>query len=1205
MKMCKKTILGLLFQIISVTAIAQGGSVYVNKEWQDSTGNPTFNPILNPFGHQWSNSILSSSGHILTVGHSDVSAQGENIYLIKHDADGNVIFQVDFNTSGTQNDYGIGICEASNGDILLCGTTDNGGSTNYDIVIIRCSAAGVLINSTTKDKAGMNDIAVGIKEDASGNIIVAANAEAGSGIYDYWVLKYSSSLSFSNDNTYDYAGLQDIAIGLEFTSTGEICIIGASASSTTSCDYALAMFDSGLSYLSDHRNNLPGTALDQATAYVKDASNNTYITGKAWNGTNFDIKTIKVTPTFSIAWSVTTDVNSFDDAASSIVVDQGGNIIVGGYATNSSNFKEIIYMKYSSTGTILWQHTLPSANPAGDAFIQKLAVNASNGNIYFLAAEKGASGLKQALIGKIKPSGERNWLKNINDPIHDILPSDLELGSDGIYAITILNPVTASYQTTKFSELLIDTTAVFDTIQRVRLKNYLLVSFQQNALQPSKINNRDIEHGILSDFITSTALANLIEITDLREIGYYKCHKILPWMVMDDSMSITRSGRLIKIFPHYTTFGLVLPGTSHDSIPLQKISLAPNIINSAQYNRYVFLNATTNDPEYTNGNSSGLTTNTFYPDANINVEPAWDLSTGDPTIKIGVFDTGINFEHLDFGNGTYVGSKIAGGYNYDGNVPLSTVASNDVMGHGTAVADKIGALRNNNYAIAGIAGGNGAGNKGVTLYDMKIFGNGSDCNYNRQTFAGEGSVYNAIVQGAINNTVTGSGFVQNIQNHSWGGLSMYGVVQQAFITAYQNEVMMVVAAGNGGIISNCMAYSYPASYKDHIVTKVGANYESGDRVGFSECGHRLDLIAPGVKNLYSSLSRTGTAVTDYLVWTAGNNMTCSYQIDGTSFAAPHVAGAAALMLSYANNTVMPNGLFPEDIEQLMQLAAKDLTFSPNFPGYDSIAGFGRLDIGKCLSEYYYPGYLVQHYTFNVSASTAYSVGAVFENTCLWQSMFGQPFGIAKARRYKITGTNSHTIPTGYTFIAGWERNAGSNLMGINTNTAGFGGGAINCATTGIKFEEDRYLPDATRILPVSITSTSASFEGYIYELFDPATNASVGWYPFSPSGTGTFAYSLYLRSLTVDLNEELFTENSFLMFPNPTMDRIYFKARIKEAEHIDVAIFSSVGQLVFKQDNLYIRETNFIDVSYLSNGVYFAKITSGNKTLVNKIIVAK
>lgn len=1203
MKKLIRSALALLLTVSTSHAFSQG-AVYINQEWQDGLGAPTFNPILNPFGYQWSNSIMSPSGEIITVGHTNVSGQGENVYLVKHDPDGNIMFQVDFNTGSTRNDYGIGLCMASNGDILICGATDNGGSTNYDMIIMRVNPSGSLVGSiVTRDKNGMNDFAVGIVEDPSGKITVAANAETGMGLFDYWAVKFDASLNFVVDNIYNFAGLQDIALGLEFTTGGNINLIGASFSGMTSCDYAIATFDPGLNFVSDKRNNLPGTALDQAIAFCKDASNNTYITGKAWNGTNFDIKTIKITSAFTIAWTTPTDVNGMDDVPSTIAVDASGNVIVGGYATNSNGTKEMFYTKYNSSGSVVWQHTLPGVNTSADAYIQKLVLNPTNGNIYFLATEQGATSLKQALVGKIKPNGERNWLKNIKNATNDIIPSDIKFDTDGIYAITILDPASAVYQTTKFSELELDTTSIFKNGDKFRVKNNILVRFQQSAVVASKINNRDMQHGKLSDFITSSALASLIEYSGLREIGYIPCYKVLPWMTMDDSMSVTRSGRTIKIMHHYTTLGLVLPGGSNDSLYTAKMLKAITVVNHAQYNHIFSLHATANDPYYTNGNSAGLTTNTTVPDANINIEPAWDLSVGDPNIKVGIFDTGINFTHQDFGNGTLAGSKIAGGYDYQANVPLSSITSNDVFGHGSAVADKIGALRNNNFGMAGIAGGDGLTNTGAKLFDMKIFGPGYACNFANTVPATEADVYNAIIQGAINNPTTGSGFIQNIQNHSWGGSPLYGLILDGFITGYQNEVVMVASAGNRGSATPCdWALDFPGSFKDNMVLKVGANDNTGNRAIFSFCGHRLDLIAPGTLDLYTSVSRTGNSFTDSLFFPP-NPTVCNFQMNGTSFSAPHVAGTAALMLSYASNTFMPNGLYPEDVEQLMQLSAKDVTASPSVAGYDMQTGYGRLDAGQTLNNYYFPGYLVEHHTFSVSASSAVKVGGPFETTCLRNQMFGLPVGITKVQRYKISGTNSHSIPTGYNFVTGWERGAGSNLYSLNSSNASTV--AIQCYTPGVAFFEDRYMPDGTNIIKLTVTPSSASFEGYIYKLLDSTGTQEMGWLPFDTTGTAVFAYSNYLRSQTLGIKEDAFTENSLYVFPNPTEGKIYFKSRLWEIDKIDVEVISSLGQVVFKQNNLYISESNSVDVSFLSPGIYFANLKYGKKSLVKKVIIAK
>jgi hypothetical protein len=126
---------------------------------------------------------------------------------------------------------------------------------------------------------------------------------------------------------------------------------------------------------------------------------------------------------------------------------------------------------------------------------------------------------------------------------------------------------------------------------------------------------------------------------------------------------------------------------------------------------------------------------------------------------------------------------------------------------------------------------------------------------------------------------------------------------------------------------------------------------------------------------------------------------------------------------------------------------------------------------------------------------------------------------------------------------------------------------------------------------------SANFEGYIYEIYNPNTNLPIDWYPFGTSGKAVFAYSTNWRSLTVGIDEIAFTQNSVYMFPNPAMDRIYFKPRVKGIEKIGVEILSTMGQLVSKQENLYFSESNSMDVSGLSNGIYFLKLAYGKKTI--------
>ncbi|MBI3233068.1 MAG: hypothetical protein HYZ42_03345, partial [Bacteroidetes bacterium] len=373
--MLKKILFSSL--ILYAANLFSQGAVYINKAWQDAAGSPVFNPILNPLGVQWSNSIIGNSGGIITVGHSTVVGQGENIYLTKYDLDGNVIFQVNQNTSGANNDYGVALVEDPNtNDIIICGTTDNGTTTNYDIVIMRFDQNGSLLNTATfAGSAGLNDIATCLKLDTNGNVYIAASSEGTTSSYDYLLLKYSNNLTLIFNNTYDFASLIDTPIGIELGAGTDVIVTGASQSTLINWDYAVARFNRNTgAYISDVRNNIPGTGNDLALAFKKDASNNIYFTGKTLSGTNYNIKTVKINSSYSVVWTATVDINGLDDVANTIDVDAGGNVFIGGFATNSSNLKDLICIKYNPSGIEQWRYSQPSSNPTGNAYIQKLCV---------------------------------------------------------------------------------------------------------------------------------------------------------------------------------------------------------------------------------------------------------------------------------------------------------------------------------------------------------------------------------------------------------------------------------------------------------------------------------------------------------------------------------------------------------------------------------------------------------------------------------------------------------------------------------------------------------------------------------------------------------------------------------------------------------------------------------------------------------------
>lgn len=252
---------------------------------------------------------------------------------------------------------------------------------------------------------------------------------------------------------------------------------------------------------------------------------------------------------------------------------------------------------------------------------------------------------------------------------------------------------------------------------------------------------------------------------------------------------------------------------------------------------------------------------------------------GSPDVIIAVLDSGTDWMHPDIGMGenTYqniflnsgediwqnINNPLSGngvdddengfiddwkGWNFDGN-------NNDVRtinGHGTRVAGIVAAKSNNNIGIAGIAGGNNS--QGARIMPICVGVN-----------APNGAILDDAIIYAVNN---GARVIQLSL-----AVARTNAIDAAIAFAIENDVVIVCASGN----NSSSLISYPANQLDVIA--VGATAQNNTRANFSNYGATLDVVAPGV---------------DILSTTLGNGYNSQ---DGTSFSAPQISGVAALILS--------------------------------------------------------------------------------------------------------------------------------------------------------------------------------------------------------------------------------------------------------------------------------------------------------------------
>ncbi|MCL2202671.1 MAG: S8 family serine peptidase [Defluviitaleaceae bacterium] len=246
---------------------------------------------------------------------------------------------------------------------------------------------------------------------------------------------------------------------------------------------------------------------------------------------------------------------------------------------------------------------------------------------------------------------------------------------------------------------------------------------------------------------------------------------------------------------------------------------------------------------------------------NVNAPLGWNYTVGSGDMVVGVVDSGIDYRHPDVRDNMWVSPDGHHGRNFFDNNDNTM----DITGHGTHVAGTIGATGNNAIGIAGVCWQ-------VKLASLKI----GDADF------GLAAAIAAIHYANENNIP--------ILNNSWGG----GYASPTLKHVIDNyNGLFVASAGNSGADSDVLP-EYPAAFDNGNILSVASTNPDDTLSAFSNYGARtVDIAAPGADIL--SLSLHGEYSTQR----------------GTSMSAPHVAGAAALLLSY-----MP-GLTPLENKQLI------------------------------------------------------------------------------------------------------------------------------------------------------------------------------------------------------------------------------------------------------------------------------------------------
>lgn len=259
----------------------------------------------------------------------------------------------------------------------------------------------------------------------------------------------------------------------------------------------------------------------------------------------------------------------------------------------------------------------------------------------------------------------------------------------------------------------------------------------------------------------------------------------------------------------------------------------------------------------------------------------WDLSTGAAGVPIAIIDSGIDADHPD------LAAKLLPGYNFLN----GTTVTDDLFGHGTAVAGSAGAIGNNALGVAGVAWDN-------PLMPMVVLDTSNYATYANIASA----IIRAVDQGA------------KVLNISIGGSSPSITLQSAVNYAWSKGAVIVSSAANYSVSTPY----YPAACENVLAISATDRYDALS--SFSNFGSWIDLAAPG-STIYTTNRGGG-----YGAW------------NGTSFSSPIVAGLAGLIWSV--NPALTNA----EVVDILKRGADDLGTA----GFDPSFGFGRINAYNSL-----------------------------------------------------------------------------------------------------------------------------------------------------------------------------------------------------------------------------------------------------------------
>lgn len=351
-------------------------------------------------------SVVDSGGNLITTGYQNLAGGTDDDYLtVKFNANGSVAWSKTYNRAGGS-DQATAIALDSTDNVIVTGFAWNGNNSDIHTIKYSGSDGTKLWEHTYNAPALGNDIAVSIAVDILNNVYVGGYVQNAAGNEDYVVLKYSVNgpntdgtpgwVATWNGTANGVDKLASIAAGV-----GGVAVTGQSWNGTD-FDVMTIKYDYNGAKLWERRYTSSGTNPDVGRKVALDGSGNVIITAAVTNSGNLDIYTAKYAAVNgAITWGTTYNSPINNDEPYGLALDSSGNVYVTGYTYTLSGYEDLLVVRYKTTdGTEEWKKIYDSGGSAAD-FGTGITLDTA-GNVYITGYSVTISGNSNILTLKIK-----------------------------------------------------------------------------------------------------------------------------------------------------------------------------------------------------------------------------------------------------------------------------------------------------------------------------------------------------------------------------------------------------------------------------------------------------------------------------------------------------------------------------------------------------------------------------------------------------------------------------------------------------------------------------------------------------------------------------------------------------------------------------------------------------------------------------------